>query len=173
MRYVVLIPHRNSIAALYEYRRRLFAAEVWGAWAFPVVAPVALITRAYTKAELQKLSRRIRALSCTHGQDGRISATKTDYCDLGSGITLFGPVLDLPVIADDAFPAGTVVQQFPVVTLCSALSDGIVNPPPLLPFFFRAASLANMIISSLDCGVSDFSYWWKIGEQIWLPQTSC
>jgi hypothetical protein len=30
-----------------------------------------------------------------------------------------------------------------------------------------------MIISSLDCGVSDFSYWWKIGEQIWLPQTSC
>ncbi|MDR2808057.1 MAG: hypothetical protein LBB43_03520 [Spirochaetaceae bacterium] len=170
MRSVVLIPHRNITPLMHEYRRRLFAAEVRGAWAFPLVAPIVLVTRAYSKSELQKLGQTIRALSCTNSRDGRIYATKTGYCSIDTGITLFGPVLEMPIVALDDFPAGTVARQFPAITLCTALSDVMSDPPPISPFFFRAASLANMIVSPLDCGVSGFSYQWKIGEQIWLPK---
>ncbi|MDR3145901.1 MAG: hypothetical protein LBU21_06460, partial [Treponema sp.] len=74
LRFVVLIPHRDSQRALWEYRRRLFAAGLDGAWSFPALAPLALVSRPCDPGELKALARSLRDLTLSGGGDGRIDA---------------------------------------------------------------------------------------------------
>jgi hypothetical protein len=101
------------------------------------------------------------------------------------GLAAAGPVLDLP-----AAPLREI-GGFPLLILCAALikpgeggsgapeSGGVYGADragralpavhDLLPFSFRAAAVANMILSPLGSGEGGYSFAWKIGERRWLP----
>jgi hypothetical protein len=112
----------------------------------------------------------------------------------GTEFALYGPRLDLPVPALD----GEGIRfRFPALILCAALirrpdahapsnlrfalAPGFFIPPDaeaddsaacaagLLPFSFRAAAAANMILIPLDSGEPGYSFEWKIGLPRWLP----
>ena len=69
-RFIVLIPHRDSLRPLEEYRVRLFATGFPGAWSFPMAAPLASVSHFFSGDELKGLGRNIREL--TKETDGKI-----------------------------------------------------------------------------------------------------
>ncbi|MDR2419274.1 MAG: hypothetical protein LBD79_09515 [Treponema sp.] len=174
--FVVLIPHRDSAQALEPYSRRLFTAGFAGAYSFPNVAPLALVSRACSRGELKALALSQRNLSAS-GRDGKLWALSPQTMACPSpALTLFGPLLDTPVPTPETFPAGAALYCFPRLLLCAALlgpDDEALTRQAALPEMavppFRAAMLANMSLSPLDSGVPTYSFAWEIGEPVWLP----
>ena len=174
--FVVLIPHRDSVHALESYRRKLFCAGFMGAYSFPNVAPLALVSRACSRGELKALAQSQRNLSAS-GQDGKVRALspQTAPCP-APALCLFGPLLDTPVPPPETFPPGAALYCFPRLILCTALlgpgDEALMRqaamPEPAVPPF-RAAMLANMSLSPLNTGAPAYSFAWEIGEPVWLP----
>jgi hypothetical protein len=184
LRFIVLIPHRDGGRPLRALRRDLFAAGFAGAFSFPPAAPAALVSRPFTSPELRSLAFTLREASLRDGRDGTIAAGDPAPCPAGgtgpAGFALYGPVLDLPL---PDLPREGVLFRFPFLTLCAALIPGgspeearLGNPgdagvrgAPFKPFSFRAAAVANMILSPLRSGEPGYSYQWQIGNPRWLP----
>ncbi|MDR0568496.1 MAG: hypothetical protein LBG87_04755 [Spirochaetaceae bacterium] len=169
-RFAVLIPHRDVEALAEGYKKRLFRAGLLGAYSFPVAAPLGIVSRPLTEAELKALACSVRALTCAEGRDGKITLGEPHilpYPD--GGPRLFGLRLDLP---PPEFPAGTLLREFSAVVLCAGFQDGTNAlaeiPPPA--GFFRAAMIANMVIRPLASGAKGYSFEWKIGVPVWLPK---
>jgi hypothetical protein len=182
LRFIALVPHRDSGRLLRAYSRRLFAAGLAGAFSFPGVAPLAVVSRPFTVQELKDLAVKLRGLSSMDGRDGKIATEKAGtvaYPDslgtLGTGLFIFGPVLDVPVLPLAAFPLDTVVYRFPLLILCAALAgkndrvliDKAHDIPAAPSFFFRAAALTNMVLRPLSKDGESFE--WKTGVSRWLP----
>jgi hypothetical protein len=168
LRFIVLIPHRDTGGPLRALRRDLFAAGIAGAFSFPPLAPVALVSRPFTVPELRGLARTLREASLAGGRDGTISAGEPASLTCPGGLSLYGPVLDLGV---PELPPGAVFR-FPFLAICAALigkGDKAGLPHPFKAFSFRAAAVANMILTPLDCGEPGYSYRWQIGIPRWLP----
>ena len=190
-RFIVLIPHRDALGSIEEYRRRLFAAGFPGAYAFPVAAPLAMVSRPFSREELKALAR-----SLPRGKDGKILGEGTalvrwpyaagETTDEGAepGLySFFGIPLDFPV-REELFPqtARDKIIHIPgnadsCPVLCTALVHSGMNSgeeqqireeAPVLSF--RTASLANLAIRPLGAGDLDYSFEWKIGPHIWLPK---
>jgi len=68
--FIIIVPHRDSLKSLEEYRAKLFAAGFPGAWSFPTAALLASVTRPFSKDELKELGRNIREI--TKKTDGKI-----------------------------------------------------------------------------------------------------
>lgn len=174
--FVVLIPHRDSAQALEPYSRKLFRAGFAGAYSFPNVAPLALVSRACSRSELKALALSQRNLSAS-GQDGKLWALSPQTVSCPSpALTLFGPLLDTPVPVPETFPADVALYCFPRLILCAALlgpDDEALTRQAILPELtippFRAAMLTNMILSPLDSGAPAYSFAWQFGEPVWLP----
>jgi hypothetical protein len=187
LRFLVLVPHRDTVKILREYSRLLFKAGFFGAFSFPSVVPLALLSRPCTGEELTELARTLRQAVCAGGREGKFRAGEpgtVPFPDIPgetflSGCSFFGPVLDLP--APDWSLPGLI--PFPVLVLTTALVGGtgpaeegraVREPaPPINGFFFRAAAAANMALRPLDnqdsSGLDPYSLEWKIGRLRWLP----
>jgi hypothetical protein len=173
--FVLLIPHRDMAGPLRAQSRSLFAAGLSGAWSFPQAAPLALVKRPLSPAELQTLASELRSAA-----KGTISLGKPALvpCPLFHGF--FGPVLDLP---PPPLPHAGVLYPFPSLALCTALIPPgdetllrtIRGIPPLSPAFFRAAMVANLAIKPLSGAFppaavpENYSFTWRIGKPRWLP----
>ena len=180
-RFIILIPHRDALKPLDDYRSRLFAAGFCGAFSFPAAAPLAMVSMPFDREELKGLSGNIRKLSAA--ANGKIRSAGTAFAG-----TFFGPALYLS--ADEGefralFPETAkdkLVRVFFPPVVCASivesglLSDGtsrsggnpILNEAPELSF--RAAALANLAIRPLAGGEADYSFEWKIGPAVWLPK---
>jgi hypothetical protein len=194
LRFVVLLPHRDTQGFLRDYRRRLFAAGVDGAYSFPPAAPLALVSRPCRPGELRALAFSLRGLTLAEGGGGRIRAAggaavecPGDPGGPDQGFALWGLSLrtGLPLNAGPLLPPDALVFPFPAPVLCAALlgragpgnpGRDIAEAVPLPPaFFFRAASVANLIWSPLtgETGTRpgrDYSRTWKTGKPCWLPR---
>jgi hypothetical protein len=168
-RFIVLIPHRDSGKLLRDYKGRLFALGINGAYSFPIAAPLALVSQPFTKEELKSLAQSLRALSAAEGRNGRISAGELRTLPWLEGLSFFGPGLDLPI---PDFPQ-EVSYRFPSLVLCAGLiktRDQALLPQGTGPsFFFRAAMVANLILRPLPAGETGYSFEWRIGTPVWLP----
>jgi len=192
-RFIVLIPHRDALGSFDEYRGKLFAAGFSGAFAFPIAAPLATVSRSFSREELKILARNIRNL--TTEKDGRIQGRGTAFvhcpCSTAGASTesrqfsFFGVMLDFP-INEELFPQmakGKILQiagncasnseLYPI--LCAAMvhsarnsggENAVCEESPALSF--RAASLANLAIRPLGAGELDYSFEWKMGPRVWL-----
>jgi hypothetical protein len=158
-----------------EYKRQVFAAGCAGAYTFPGVAPLGLVSRAFTKEELKALAHSLRALSMRNSKEGKftLGPCETVVYPGTSDITIFGPVLDVPI---PDFSLDTVQYQAPTLVLCAALirkdDEKVIQQDrfPQSPVFsFRAAMVANMIFLPLSSGAIGYSFEWKIGTPVWLP----
>ena len=130
LRFIVLVPHRDCRGILEDYRQRLFSKGFSGAYSFPPVAPLAIVSSSYKKEELIVISHALRQTTLL--KDGKITASGTaqTFCPHifphGEGFTFFGPLLDLPPL--ETIPGlinsennGKVLYTFPKVVLCTAL----------------------------------------------------
>ncbi|MFP3090995.1 hypothetical protein LQZ21_11790 [Treponema sp. TIM-1] len=184
LRFLVLVPHRETVKILRDYSRGLFAAGFPGAFSFPTAVPLALVSRPYTGEELQGIARMLRQASLAGGRGGKIPAGPPEPVPVPdipggrflSGCSFFGPVLDLPV-PELSLPG--LIYPFPALVLTTALAARGDPPlirepaPPLGAFSFRAAATANMVIRPLDgrgaSNADPYSLEWKIGRLRWLP----
>jgi hypothetical protein len=178
-RFVILIPNRDTEKLLDEYRAALFAKGFYGAYSFPLAAPLAELSLPFNRDELKELAGNIRKLTLAH--NGKISGGETAANAGFGGLSFFGLHLDLPA-AEELFPKtarGKIIPSvpdrsfFPPV-LCAALVHPGENPLPKEgpALSFRAATLANLAIRSLSGAAGEalpYSFEWEMGEPIWLP----
>ena len=189
LRFIVLIPHRESLRLLENYRQRLFTQGIAGAYAFPSVALLALISREFSIDELKALARDLR--DTTLSKNGKISAEKAELLSfpqtsLGKNTALFGPALDLPSLENiSGLNNEKVLIRFPKIILCAAflgkenepgppggiqnvvdLQRGAVDSPVLS---FRSAKVSNLAICPLGAGTAAYSFKWRLGPECWLP----
>jgi len=181
MRFIALIPGRDTEKLLDEYRTALFAKGFYGAYSFPPTAPLAEVSSPFSRDELKKLAVNIRMLTMAH--DGKISSAES--CTNGGfgKLSFFGPRLDLPanhtefekLLSETA--KGKIAHTFFPIVLCasiiesgSAWADSHAEKCPTLSF--RAAALANITIRPLNGGTEEalpFSFEWERGPLVWLP----
>ena len=180
-----LIPHGNTVKILHEYRDRLFARGIVGAYSFPAAAPLACLSRPFSREELKEFGTTIRSLTLKN--DGKIQSTGTALVNIPFQFSFFGLVLDITLA--DANLKGSFRDKINLSLFPPALCAGIVekdfNPPRLpgtdnhsrtgsmeeAPFLsFRAAALANLKIRPLKTGVQGYSFEWIMGPLVWLPK---
>ncbi|MDR1867534.1 MAG: hypothetical protein LBQ77_04625 [Treponema sp.] len=156
MRFIVLIPHRDSCTQWHAYKQSLFAQGLYGAFSFPIAAPLAIVSRPYTPQALKTLAAQLhKEKHLTTAPPLTCRAFDRQYYWCGpalSGLTL-----------PDSLPEGIIIQP---LFLCVALSDSPVpDMPHVPPLSFRVAALANCLVVPLK---NRFSYRWFIGKRQWL-----
>jgi len=174
-RFIILIPGRDTENLLYEYRTALFTKGFHGAYSFPPSAPLAEISRPFSRDELKKLATNIRKL--TMANSGKI--TSAESCtNAGFGkLSFYGPRLDLP---DDLFnetAKGKTARTFFPIVLCASIIDSGSAGTELLAekcptLSFRAAAIANITIRSLNGRNGEalpYSFEWETEPLVWLP----
>ena len=187
--FIIIVPHRDSLKPFEEYRARLFAAGFPGAWSFPTAAPLASVSRPLDREELKGLARNIRLL--TTGNDGKILCegnvsskftteeerrrplAEAQRREDRKDISFFGPALSL-TIEESLFSISARAKIIDILSptiLCAALVGSSEKPPSEEgpTFTFRAASLANLAIRPLEAGAAPYSFEWKLGPLVWLP----
>jgi hypothetical protein len=179
LRLLVLAPHRDCRRIIRLLSPELFRRGFYGAWSFPQVVPLAVLSAPLTEGELKTCARSLRALNL--GEKGRIGTGDMAAAVLRGGaangaeagpgeLRLAGPSLDLAV--PEPFPAGEnkVLRRISPVLLGAALirEDDSVPDIRIPPLSFRAAALANMIYRPLDG--SGCSFRWRLGKPAWLPR---
>jgi hypothetical protein len=173
--------------SLRKWSGRLFAAGFDGAWSFPWLIPLALLSLPFGAAELKSLALTLRGQTLAGNNEGKFktgTAAGTNFpknaAEAGDtgGRLVFGPLL-YPELADLSFPesaSGKILYRFSPVVLGSGLLGGSDespgfpsgdSQPPALSF--RAAAVANMNFRSLPCGDGNYSCEWEIGKFCWLP----
>ncbi|MDR1307662.1 MAG: hypothetical protein LBK74_08830 [Treponema sp.] len=170
----VLVPHRDCLPLLDEYRRALFAAGLAGAWSFPPVAPIALLRAPLPAGTLKALAAELRRLL---GNRKIVPGPAAECVAPGKtggagGLRLFGPVLDLPRLPpaeETLFSWEKPVLAPAVLDPREGVPDNRISPPALS---FRAAALANLVLRPASCGEAGYSFAWETGPLFWLPKTA-
>ena len=188
--FAILVPHRDCLPALDTYRQSLFSAGMDGAFSFPAAAPLALLHRPLSKAELKNAATELRKqlgekpFVCIEQGEKTVCREKQNNAaeKNGSADTLcfFGPILELPL---PRFPDDAVVQHWETPILAPAiLAPGDKLPDPLpqaMAVSFRAAALANLsytrVLSGKEAGATEnfepeYSFSWELGPLQWLPR---
>ncbi|MDR2072458.1 MAG: hypothetical protein LBP60_03375 [Spirochaetaceae bacterium] len=175
--FIILVPHRDCIPPLREYRRSLFAAGLAGAYSFPLAAPLALLSRPLSPSGLREAAAGLRrALGSDKITLSSPEQTGTYGCRGAGRFRFFGPGLDLP---SGVFPAVPAPWEKPPLApallgpgdteLIRALAEaGTLPAPPELSF--RAAALANLRIFPAGCGEEPYSFRWETERLYWLPR---
>ena len=178
--FIILIPHRDAVKYLDEYRQKLFSLGVSGAFSFPAASPLAELREAFNREELKELGINIRRLSAEN--NSKILTNGTNAVSKSSLMSFFGPVLSL-LPGEEVFPQtarGKIIDLLNPAVLCAAIvhpmdknsMDKLYSAQgPLLSF--RSAALANLAIRPLETGASQaagFSYEWKISLPVWLSK---
>ena len=168
---LVLVPHRDTRRLLQEWSFSLFSAGLSGSWAFPWAAPLALLNRSLSSAELKTLAIALRQ------KNDKFSGNSPFSINI-SGIEpafLYGIALNMELPANffDSVKESVISSLPPIIG--TALHQEIL--PENLPFppeiKFGAAALANMSYKHLHCGEkqNNLSYEWNIDTLYWLPKT--
>jgi hypothetical protein len=165
--FLVLVPHRDIRFILRKYSEELFKAGFSGAFYFPWVVPVALLSAPLSKDELKHCAISYREAA---GKD-KITAVQSAVVEYLDNTALFGPRLEpeIPVSIFNERAALKVKRRIVPSVIGSCLYDHPPLEPPQITF--RAAAFANMYWKPLDCGAQGAQgNKWKTGELIWLPK---
>ena len=169
--FLVLVPHRDVRLVLRNYSNSLFGAGYSGAYHFPWVAPLALLSQAFNTDELKNCAHILREAV----GEGKINSCEASSCVFAADTALFGPRIDIGILPDSLGGAAKKATEFftqPIIGACllsSAENAAFLPPPPQISF--RAAAVANMYWRPMKTGASVVGYKWKIGKLCWLPKT--
>jgi hypothetical protein len=169
----VLAPHRDCRRLLRLLAPELFRLGFCGAWSFPQVVPLAVLSAPLTEGELKACARSLRALNLEDA--GRIRAGAMVKAllrreEAGGPLWITGPSLNLAVPEPLSAGEEKVLRRLSPVLLGAALireEEGVPDMP-VSPLSFRAAALANMACRPLDG--SGYSFRWRMGKPAWLPR---
>jgi hypothetical protein len=163
----VLVPHRDCLPALEEYRRSLFATGLSGAYSFPIATPLALLSRPLAGQELKAAAANMRSML---GEKKLAPGPAAESSAPGCSLRFFGPSLEVPPLS---LPPEAVSSLWEKPLLAPAVlgpgddTANLAGPPE---FSFRAAALANLTLWPAECGEADYSFQWEIGRLFWLPK---
>ncbi len=170
--FLTLVPHRDTRLVLRNYSVELFKAGFSGAFDFPWVVPLAVISRPFSSRRLKNFAHTLRQINAD-----KFSSTEAASVVLPpneNGMALFGPRLDISAALNSGCGAsGEIFLPQTIIgccllNTCEAKNTRLPQPPKLS---FRAAAAANMIRQPLAfTSGSVTGYKWKIGELFWLPK---
>ena len=192
-RLLVLVPHREVRLAVQKWCAELFNSGLSGAWSFPPVVPLALLSRPVPASELKQCAALLSAHNTSN--QSKIKSSAPGYSafppedsenEISGKMSVFGLALELSIPGSlSSLIENKAAHWFSPPVLGAALvlknADSEKNeitekicriqPPQLL---FRAAALAHMSykplsVYSVHAG-SIYSYQWKIGPLYWLPR---
>lgn len=168
--FLVFVPHRDVRLLMRKYSGELFKAGFYGAYHFPSVAPLAVLSQPLDGEELKKFARALREdAHIDRIETSRISAVQ--FPEGGDAGVLFGPRLEISIPPEifDAF-SKKITRFFTPTALGACLMSAdekaaAFPPPPEISF--RAGALANMFWQPLRAARTA-GYEWKIGKLCWL-----
>ena len=174
-RFLILTPHRDALKPLEAYRRGLFAAGFPGAYSFPLAAPLAAVSRPFSRQELKELGRNIRGVTVIREEISQKFQSTGSSLVQCSPFSFLGVLLDFP-LEKALFPQAArekllAVPPFPA--LCAALvrpGEETCVHEKAPPLSFRAASVANLTVRPLPCGGRGYSFEWNSGPPVWLAK---
>lgn len=170
--FIIIVPHRDSLKPVEEYRTQLFTAGVCGALSFPVCAPLACVSRPFSRLELKELAANILSRAAKTGGKLQTSTAAFARCPLAG--YFFGPRLDL-AIPEAAIPETArekVLCAYAPPVLCAALVDSsedrAFGQAPVVSF--RAAFLTNLSVRPLPGADTQYSFEWRMGGPVWFAR---
>ena len=139
LRLLVLVPHRDARLPLRAWSASLFAAGQYGAWSFPWVAPLAVLSRLLTTEELKRFARTLREHIVQNG--GKFFCGMPDLSIISrkggkaqsflrtseQGLSVFGPSLQIE-LPDNFFEGinDAVLSRISQLVIGSGV---LANPP--------------------------------------------
>jgi len=171
---LVLVPHRDTRLLLKNYSKTLLQAGFTGAYCFPWVTPLALLSSPLNPQELKNIAHVIRKSAIAGKFNTEGEKTIPFPYEEKDGF-LYGPRLDLSLPPDFSI---NEISHFYTTTVIGACllqdgknTDALPCPPKLT---FSAAAVANMVwqpvnLSAENTQQTAFGYKWKIGKLFWLP----
>jgi len=182
-RFIILVPHRDTVRILDEYRKKLFGIGFNGAYSFPSSAVLAEVSQPFGRDELKELATNIRRLTLKN--DGKIQTTGPIALSFPISLTMEASFFGLPLAISplkeefqEIIPP-TAAKKIINITfppaLCVALTNSSFNTkektnPPYTPTLsFRAAFVANLSLRPLRVPEDVLSFQWRIGTPTWLP----
>ena len=191
---LVLVPHPEIRHRLRAFSAELFSAGLSGAWSFPHVAPLALLSRPLSAPELKQFSKIISADDCNptdslelkRGKrvfaEKNLCSSAAFYSSQTASLDIYGPELNI-IIPDSAISAigHSALHWFNPMVIGAALIDntnhavGFITEAahkiPAPECAFTTAALANMRYTILEseAGNSGSFCAWEIGDLHWLP----
>jgi hypothetical protein len=184
-RFAVMVPHRDIRPALRAWQDRLFTAAresgfALQPWAFPPAVPLARTDRPLTEAELKLTARSLRrpapdsGFAAASGAGAAVSLT--GWGGEAGDILLWGLSLDSPV---PRLPENGVIP-LPRLILCAFITGNraadreragsIAAAVPAPALRFRAAAVANLVLTPLAPEKGGLSFAWELGTPRWLPR---
>jgi hypothetical protein len=171
LRFLALVPHRDTRLALRKYSNSLFNAGFFGAYSFPWIIPLAELSSTLNGEELKHFARSIREANLQMNK-GRFIMKEGFTASLSGFHLIYGPSLDISIpgnaFTESAAKKISSLCHPQIVGACVLLNnevDTIPQPPQL---FFTAAAAANVIFyAKKNC--ESCTYKWKIGKLHWLP----
>jgi hypothetical protein len=163
---VVLVPHRDAVIDLRGEKRGFFSDGFYGAYSFPVVAPLCVVRRPLTNVELKETAKKICDEVLMRG--GLIEGAGEAAVSFFGDYFFWGEELSISALYLNDTVLSGFEKRFEKIILCEALLSKSEPPPKKInskKISFRASALANMVIRPLD---KKFSFEWKIGRPVWL-----
>jgi len=181
-KFLVLVPHRDIRVELQRDCDLTLKAGLAGVYKFPLVAPLASLSREAEDGELKQIAISLRETAGKNKITSQEDAV-IDFPCYEKKLTLCGPRLDI-VTHQDLFKNVNkkIKYIFPsFVTGCFLMPDfnhdsgedgkkfNAMRETPRKQLGFRAAAAANMYWRTLRVN-GEIYFKWKIGKLFWLPR---
>ena len=164
LRYVILVPHRDSLGAMEDLRKELFCYGLWGSYSFPLSIPLLRVSTSFTVNELKKF-----AVNIKKERDKFICESESMCCFIDV-LSFYGPKINLHI--DSSYiPESAMLKVKKIYSpalLCTSINTMNLNIIQNKGFSFRSACLRNLSIHKLAQGDSSYSFEWKMGREVWL-----
>ena len=175
--FLVLVPHRDTRGILYK-------ENISGAYTFPLVAPLASLSKPLSADELKHTARSLRK---ANGMD-KFNLTDLTSAAFPTGygeMDLFGLCLKINIPEITGSAVQKIIKIFSPLVIgtclipkdnkeqvhfgsCGLCSSWLNSSPEIS---FRAAAIANMYWQPAQRN-NEKGFKWKIGKLVWLPKVT-
>jgi hypothetical protein len=178
-RWLVLIPHRDSLTPIHELQRRLWQSGVTGGRLLPPLVYVDTVDKPIRSEQCKILAQELRQRSQERKEDGYIDGMSLGLYNLPGSITVLGLALSLhkPSLTlqdePDVLIAKPEQASEPFLVIALEASEGVLELARKLyqetgPFRFRQGAVANLAFSLHENGNSSISCRWELGKPYWM-----
>lgn len=181
-RWLVLIPHRDSLKPIHELQRRLWQSGMYGARLLPPLVYIDRVDQPVSGVHCQIIAQQFRQeslLAHEAGEKGYIDGMSLDLYNLpgtstvlGLALSLHKPSFTLQDEPDVLIPKpGQAAETFLVIAL--EADEGVLELARKLyqetgPFRFRQGAVANLAFYLHENGNSSISCRWELGKPHWM-----
>lgn len=178
-RWLVLIPHRDSLKPIHELQRRLWQSGVTGGRLLPPLVYVDTVDKPIRSDQCKVLAQELRQRSQERKEDGYIDGMSLGLYNLPGSITALGLSLSLHkpnlILQDkpDVITAKPEQAAEPFLVIALEAGEGVLELARKLyqetgPFRFRQGAVANLAFSLQENGNSSISCRWELGKPYWM-----